>query len=145
MSLGARALDLYANRMRWTAINAQNLYTKKILAYYFPNVYFLNISYSTSFRADSHTLTPLGPVVKENAESTYTPIDCNGYCMSGPMDHWIMLFVNMIQIIDEEYKDKNSLCKLPTRGTSRPKHRGTANTTISKRPPVAISGNKNKI
>lgn len=61
--------------MHWQDYDRQNQWIHKLIREEYPWILFMNVSHSTSFRRDSHSISNKG--------------DCLHYCVGGPIDHWI--------------------------------------------------------
>lgn len=76
MTVIAERFPLY----HWHDFHRQNQLLQELLIEYFPSVILMDVAYSTALRADSHC-------------------DYLHYCIPGPLDNWVRIFFNIINLL----------------------------------------------
>lgn len=77
--------DASTVKYHWDSFSRQNAITRKLISSFFPSVFFFDIAGLTNLRIDSH----------------YASYDCLHYCIPGPLDSWLELFIWGFQAIKD--------------------------------------------
>jgi hypothetical protein len=75
------ASEDYNWKYNWHNFDSQNTLTKKLIETHYPHIVFMDVSHMTSRRPDGHS-------------------DCLHYCIPGPIDAWVVNFVEVLDILD---------------------------------------------
>lgn len=87
-------LGTYNSNYYWDKFASQNNLIEQLLNNYYPKVLYVNIHNSSALRIDSHVLEG---------------DDCLHYCLSGPMDNWLLLLYNAMLKATEQFHDQKKI------------------------------------